>query len=126
MKQQIEINSLQDLFNWIDSSKRCYVVEKYDDCFTIQAPNNATWQIQFDKNDEIDDIISKTIEQLEDFDADERFTDFWSREFAERNGFRPSQFIRMLQEDEASFEELAMELRFHFLSNPTIRPISIL
>ena len=112
MKQQIEINSLQDLFNWIDSSKRCYVVEKYDDCFTIQVPNNATWQIQFDKNDEIDDIISKTTEQLEDFDADERFTDFWSREFAERNGFRPSQFIRMLQEDEASFEELAMELRY--------------
>ncbi len=110
MEQKAEINNLQELFNWIDSSKQCYVVEKYDDCFTIQAPNNATWQIQFDKDDEIEDIIHKTIEQLGEFDADDEFMELWSREFAEHNHFTPSQFLKMLQEDEASFKELAGKL----------------
>jgi len=111
MEQKIEIKNLQQLFDWIDSSKTCYVTETDEDYFVIEAPNNATWQIQFEKEDDIDDIIYKTKEQLEEFDADERFTDFWSKEFAEHNHFSPSQFIKMLQEDEASFKELAYKLK---------------
>ena len=112
MEQKTKINTLQELFDWINNSKQCHIVENDKDYFIIQAPNNATWQIQFNKKDEIEDIIYDTIKQLKKFDADDEFTDLWSREFAERNGFRPGQFIRMLQEDEASFEELAMELRY--------------
>ena len=111
MEQQIEINNLQQLLNWIDCSKTCYATEKGEDYFVVKAPNNATWQIQFDKDDEIDDIISKTIKQLEEFDADNEFMELWSKEFAEHNSFTPSQFIRILQEDEASFKGLARELR---------------
>ena len=111
MEQQIEINNLQQLLNWIDCSKTCYATEKGEDYFVVQAPNNATWQIQFDKDDEIDDIFSKTIKQLKEFDADNEFMELWSVDFAEHNHFTPSQFIRMLQEDEASFKELARELR---------------
>ena len=48
---------------------------------------------------------------LESFDADERFMELWSNDFAERNRFKPSQFIRMLQEDEKSLKELADKLR---------------
>ncbi|MDR0206708.1 MAG: hypothetical protein LBI45_05575, partial [Bacteroidales bacterium] len=59
----------------------------------------------------IEDIICKTIEQLEEFDADERFTELWSADFAKRNCFTPLQFINMLKEDEASFKELAEELK---------------
>ena len=97
MEQKAEINNLQELFNWIDSSKQCYVVEKYDDCFTIQAPNNATWQIQFDKDDEIEDIIHKTIEQLGEFDADDEFMELWSRESKQSLslGFPPESCIRL-------------------------------
>ena len=111
MGQKKEINSLQELIDWIDNSKICCFEEISEEYFIIEAPNNATWQIQFKKDDEIDDIILKTIEQLEKFDADNEFTELWSKDFAEHNHFTPSQFIRMLQEDEASFKELARELR---------------
>jgi hypothetical protein len=49
--------------------------------------------VRYDEDDEIDGIISKTIEALQNFDADERFTELWSKEFAEYNHFMPSQFI---------------------------------
>jgi hypothetical protein len=62
-------------------------------------------------NDNISDIISDTARQLEEFDADEQFMELWSKEFAEHNHFSPSQFIRMLQEDEKSFRGVAYMLR---------------
>lgn len=111
MEQKTKINNLQELFAWIDSSKICCFEEISEEYFIIEAPNNATWQIQFEKDDEIDDIILKTIEQLEKFDADNEFTELWSVDFAKHNHFKPSQFIKMLQEDEASFKELAGKLR---------------
>jgi len=111
MEQKNEIKNLQQLFDWIESND-CCVYDQEEDNFTIQAPNNADWQIQFDKDDDIDSIISKTICQLEEFDADEQFMELWSVDFAERNIFKPSQFIRMLQEDEVSFKELAEKLEY--------------
>ena len=111
MEQKVEITNLQELIDWIDNSKICYVDEIGEDYFVIEAPNNATWQIQFEKKDNIEDIIYKAKEQLEEFDADEKFTDLWNANFAKHNGFTPLQFITMLKEDEASFKELARELR---------------
>ena len=40
---------------------------------------------------------------LLDFDPDEKFDEYWSREFAARNGFTPSGFLSGLQEDKAYF-----------------------
>jgi hypothetical protein len=67
--------------------------------------------VNFEKDDDIDDIVTKTIERFYDFDADERFMDLWNVEFADHTHFLPSQFIKMLQEDEESFRELADNLR---------------
>jgi len=110
MEQKIEFSNLQELLDWIDNSKGFCIEETDEDYFVIEAPNNATWQIQFEKGDNIDSIISKTIMQLEEFDADNEFMELWSVDFAKRNHFKPSQFLKMLQEDEASFKELAEKL----------------
>ena len=85
--------------------------DKAEDYFFLEAPNNATWQIQFKEDDEIEDIISKTIEQLEAFDADDEFTRLWSADFAKHNAFTPLQFITMLKKDENTFGYLARELK---------------
>ena len=73
MEQKNEIKNLQELFNWTGNSKTCCIEEIGEEYFVVEAPNNATWQIQFDKNDTIGDIISKMIEQVEKFDADNEF-----------------------------------------------------
>jgi len=110
MEQKSEIKNLQQLFDWIDSSKTCYVTETGEDYFVVEAPNNADVHVHYEEYDEIDDIISCTIDKLENFDADEQFMELWSIEFANHNHFSPSQFIRMLQEDEETFKELAEKL----------------
>ena len=61
-EQKAEITNLQELIDWIDSSKTCYVTEKGENYFVVQAPKNATWQIQFEKKDDIEDIIYKAKE----------------------------------------------------------------
>ena len=111
MENKKQNTSLQGFFDFIENSKNFRVFDKENDNFTIEAPNQAVWQIQYEIKDKIDTIVFKTIEQLEEFNADERFTEWWSIDFAERNHFKPSQFITMLKEDEASFKELARELR---------------
>ncbi|GHT66183.1 hypothetical protein FACS189452_01630 [Bacteroidia bacterium] len=111
MEQKNKITSLQKFFDWIDNNSSCYVSDKSENSFDIYAPNDAVWQINYENEDEISDIISKTISQLQDFDADEQFMELWSVDFANHNHFSPSQFIKMLQEDEETFRELARKLR---------------
>jgi hypothetical protein len=111
MEQKEKITSLQELIDWIDNSDICYVADNGETAFVVHAPNDAEWTIQFEKDDDIDTIIPKTIRQLEEFDADNEFMELWSVEFANHNHFKPSQFIKMLQEDEKSFRELADKLR---------------
>jgi hypothetical protein len=106
----IKVDNIQQLLDLIDDSEICHISEKAGDYFIINAPNNATWQILFEENDKIENIILKTIEQLKEFDADERFTEYWSKEFAKHNGFTPLQFITMLKKDEEMFRHLAKEL----------------
>jgi hypothetical protein len=114
MKQKNKITSLQELIDWIENSGDFKVFDKEGDCFTIEAPNNATWQIQFEKDDDIREIIYKAIDQLDEFDADNEFTELWSYDFAKHNGFTPLSFITMLKKDEESFRELADRLREHY------------
>ena len=111
MEQKKQITNIEELVDWITSIHCCFDIDIEDNGLYIQAPNNADVFINFEKNDDIGDILCRTIELLENFDADERFMELWSKDFAERNNFKPSQFIRILQEDEASFKELAEELR---------------
>ena len=110
MAQKIEIENLQQLLDWIDDSKICIVSEKGENYFLVEAPNNNDIYVRYDKCDDIDEIMSKTINRLEKFDTDNEFIELWSKEFAERNNFKPSQFLKMLQEDEVSFKELAEKL----------------
>jgi hypothetical protein len=110
MEQKNKITSLQELIDWIDNSNVCNITEKDEDYFLVEAPNNADVYVRYDEDDEIEDIISKTIETLRDFDADKRFTEYWNFEFAKQNGFTPLSFITMLKEDEESFRELAGKL----------------
>ena len=105
-----KITCLNELFEWIDNSDICCVSEKGDDYFYIETPNDGDVFISVEKDGNIDSIISCTIELLQNFDADERFTELWSKDFAKRNQFKPSQFLKMLQENEASFKELAEKL----------------
>jgi len=105
MEQKIEINTLKELFNWIKSNNQCSVTESGDDFFRITTSYNTNIFVDIEENDEIQDIICRTIEKLNDFDVDEYFIDEWD------NKFSPSQFIRMLQEDEETFQELAGKLR---------------
>jgi len=111
MKQNNEIKNLQELIAWIDNNKICCVSEQGDNYFYIETPNDGDIFINLETDDDIEDILCRTIELLENFNADERFMELWSKDFAERNHFKPSQFIRMLQGDEASFKELARKLR---------------
>jgi len=111
MKQKVKINNLQNLFNLIEINRQCSVTENEKDFFYIAAPFNSDVFVNIGKNEGICDIILRTIERLEEFDADERFTEWWSTDFAKHNGFSPSQFIGMLKEDEKTFRNLADKLR---------------
>lgn len=50
-----------------------------------------------------DSIISYIINQykkiIQEFDIDEVFNELWSYDFAKRNQFKPSEFIKILESD---------------------------
>lgn len=84
---------------------------------TVEAPNHATIGVDINLNDWIlnkrvaEKIILKAIvERIRTFDADDEFDDLWSTEFGRHNGFRASEFIKMLQEDEKFFKECAVKM----------------
>jgi len=111
MEQEVEINNLQKFFNWIEINSRCSVRENEKDFFRIATPFNNDVFVNIDENDDMNDIVRNTIEVLNDFDIDERFIELWD------NKFSPSQFIRILKEDEETFCNLADKLREYFLSS---------
>ena len=84
---------------------------------TVEAPNHATIGVDINLNDwtlnkrVAEKIILKAIvERIRTFDADDEFDDLWSTEFGRHNGFRASEFIGMLQEDEAFFKDCALKM----------------
>jgi len=112
MEQKTKITSLQELIDWFNDTDSCYISEQYDDGFVIATIDNSTLcYIDFNPNNSINDIIYETIKKLENFDADDYFTELWSFEFAKLNNFTPLQFITMLKEDEEYFRWLAQKLR---------------
>jgi hypothetical protein len=106
MKQKQEITSLQELFDWIEKNSLCIITEKNKNFFYIATPLNTDVFIGIEDEDSLEDILYKTIKNLEDFDVDERFIDLWDKDL-----YSPSIFLRMLQEDEVRFQELADKLR---------------
>ena len=84
---------------------------------TVEAPNHATVGLDINLNDwslneKIAEkiILKAIIERIRTFDADDEFDDLWSTEFGRHNGFRASEFIKMLQEDEEFFKECAVKM----------------
>jgi hypothetical protein len=111
MEQKKQITNVEELVDWITTAHHCFSVDIEDNGLYVQAPNSSDVFVSIAENDEINDILSRTIERFDDFDADEQFMELWNADFAKDNGFTPSQFIKMLQEDEASLRELADKLR---------------
>jgi hypothetical protein len=105
-----QVTNVEELLDYI-LEQGFSIIEAEDNYFTVQCPRDASVTVMYEKGNDIEDIIAETITRFEDFDADEQFMELWSVDFAEHNHFKPSQFIRMLQEDEASLKELAGELR---------------
>lgn len=84
---------------------------------TVEAPNHATIGVDVNLNDWVLNkkvaekiIIKAIVEQIRTFDADDEFDELWSIEFGSYNGFRASEFIRMLQEDEVFFKNCAVKM----------------
>ncbi|HDZ8777270.1 TPA: hypothetical protein RUV26_002475, partial [Staphylococcus aureus] len=72
----------------------------------IESPNHTTITINLNVNDlkeNKDSIISYIINQyqkiIQEFDIDEVFNELWSDDFSNRNQFKPSEFIKILESD---------------------------
>lgn len=70
---------------------------------TLEAPNHATVSVTVPAEADEKGLRRAMADGLLDFDPDEKFDEYWSREFAARNGFTPSGFLSGLQEDKAYF-----------------------
>lgn len=70
---------------------------------TVEAPNHSTICTSFPKGSTETDLRRGLCDLMREFDADEEFDVLWSREFGAQNGYRPSEFMGMLQEDMAFF-----------------------
>ena len=83
----------------------------------VEAPNHATVTIDIYLND-IDKgnkevkiaMLNKIADKIKCFDADDEFDEIWSYEFGKHNNFRPSQFLRMLLEDEDYFDQCSEKM----------------
>ncbi|GHT18519.1 hypothetical protein FACS1894189_6520 [Planctomycetales bacterium] len=111
MKKSNEIQNVKELLEWIAAHSNFGVMDEGENYFYVQCPRDTSVSVRFENEDDINEIIFKTIERFEDFDADDEFTELWSHEFAEHNHFTPSRFLTMLQSDEKDLHELALELR---------------
>ncbi|MCW0257232.1 hypothetical protein [Staphylococcus aureus] len=72
----------------------------------IESPNHTTITINLNVNDlkeNKDSIISYILHQyqkiIQEFDIDEVFNELWSDDFVNRNQFKPSEFIKILESD---------------------------
>ncbi|GMO70530.1 MAG: hypothetical protein Ta2A_19130 [Treponemataceae bacterium] len=109
-----KIKDVKALQNWLYDNFNVAVVENFTDGFTIQCPCDASITIVYTGTDTISDIISKSIEIFDSFDANETFNELWGSRFAQHNHFTPKQFIDMLYMDEKTLRKIAYELRKWF------------
>ncbi|MCL8206278.1 hypothetical protein M5361_14155 [Ligilactobacillus agilis] len=86
----------------------------------VEAPNHASVTIDIYLND-IDKggkenkkvkiaMLNEIADKIKCFDADDEFDEIWSYEFGKHNNFRPSQFLRMLLEDEDYFDQCSEKM----------------
>ncbi|OZG59903.1 hypothetical protein BLEM_2078 [Bifidobacterium lemurum] len=78
---------------------------------TVEAPNHATVSVDVDGTADEERLRRFLATAMDDFDPDEEFDKLWSSDFAELNGFTPSGFIGMLQEDKDFFDRASDALR---------------
>lgn len=74
---------------------------------TIEAPNHATHSIYHNPSTDgntVADMRRSMLNQMEDFDGDEKFGDYWSPGFGEHNGTTASRFYVSLKSDERYFK----------------------
>jgi len=109
--ENTQIKNIEDLQNWIEKHSEFCIIEKGEDYFTVQGHCDSSLTVHFDKKDSMLTIFLNVIGLFEDFNADDEFDTIWGIEFQTQNGFRPSEFLRMLMSDEEDFHNLAKELR---------------
>lgn len=78
---------------------------------TVEAPNHATIGVAVPNRTDRIGLARRLAYEMDSFDADEEFDELWSKEFAGRNHFTPSGFLRMLEEDQEYFDKTADALR---------------
>ena len=81
---------------------------------TVEAPNHATVtvNISFDSTEGNEKVtmLKAIADEIKDFNTDDEFDELWSDEFGEHNNFRPSEFFRMLLEDEDYFKQCSEKM----------------
>lgn len=77
---------------------------------SVEAPNHATVGTWIGVGVSEEELRRELAERMREFDADEEFNEMWSPKFGDHNGFTPSEFMGMLQEDMAFFRETAARL----------------
>lgn len=115
------IDLAENIINRYDLDYNNAEVELFENdvlAMIVEAPNHATIEVTVDLNNWVledkkivQKIILRTIaDEIRKFNADDEFDEFWSVDFSRHNGFRASEFIQMLQEDEAYFKECAVRM----------------
>ncbi|MBE7387598.1 hypothetical protein [Ligilactobacillus salivarius] len=115
------IDLAENIINRYDLDYNNAEVELFENdvlAMIVEAPNHATIEVTVDLNNWVledkkivQKIILRTIaDEIRKFNADDEFDEFWSVDFGRHNGFRASEFIQMLQEDEAYFKECAVRM----------------
>jgi hypothetical protein len=109
--EKVKIENIEDFIEWINShNENNFHCEIDGDSLLVEC-NYSSMNIWFEEQDTISNIIKRAIEYFEDFSADNEFESFLQSGYVKQYGYTPSECIKMLMSDEASFKELAGELR---------------
>lgn len=122
----IEITEIIDKLEWFNvENDICFNNSEvyFDDkelriLSVIEGYNHTTLTVEFDKKDiefmqrgyMKETILKRYLMRINDFDVDEEFNMLWSSTFAEHNQFKPSEFLRILEEDKSQFENINYSL----------------
>ncbi|EWJ88123.1 hypothetical protein [Staphylococcus aureus] len=82
---------------------------------TIEGKNHTTLTIEIslddiyetERNKNVLEVIKRNYQAIiNDFDVDTEFTELWSQDFADKNGFTPQIFINILEDDANQFDNI--------------------
>ena len=96
------------------------IYEQDDEAYVVlEAENHTTIRVWFDliacENCENDmEILEYLLDEMKGklfrFNADNEFNELWSTEFGKRNKLSPTEFMKMLKDDEQEFKGIGVEL----------------